>query len=86
VPFIDCKKALEEVNGAMKGHRYSKDKGLRSCKNGQETLKVLLLLHCWRKNRSHEINWETDFVARNEEFQNFAKEIAMQVAASKLAT
>jgi elongation factor Ts len=30
-----------------------------------------------------EINCETDFVARTEQFQNLAKDIAMQVAASK---
>jgi elongation factor Ts len=87
-PFIDCKKALEEVNGDYeRAIDILRIKGLAKAakKMGRETPEgiVTSYIHAGGKiGVMAEINCETDFVARNEEFQNFAKEIAMQVAAS----
>ncbi len=87
-PFIDCKKALEEVNGDYeKAIDILRIKGLAKAakKMGRETPEgiVTSYIHAGGKiGVMAEINCETDFVARNDEFQNFAKEIAMQVAAA----
>jgi elongation factor Ts len=87
-PFIDCKKALEEVNGDYeRAIDILRIKGLAKAakKMGRETPEgvVTSYIHAGGKiGVMAEINCETDFVARNPEFQNFAKEIAMQVAAA----
>lgn len=87
-PFIDCKKALEEVNGDYeKAIDILRIKGLAKAakKIGRETPEGIITsyIHAGGKiGVMAEINCETDFVARNEEFQSFAKEVAMQVAAA----
>jgi elongation factor Ts len=87
-PFIDCKKALEEVNGDYeRAIDILRIKGLAKAakKMGRETPEGIITsyIHAGGKiGVMAEINCETDFVARNEEFQNFAKEIAMQIAAA----
>ena len=87
-PFIDCKKALEEVNGDYeRAIDILRIKGLAKAakKMGRETPEgvVTSYIHAGGKiGVMAEINCETDFVARNEEFQNFGKEIAMQIAAA----
>ena len=87
-PFIDCKKALEEVNGDYeRAIDILRIKGLAKAakKMGRETPEGMITsyIHAGGKiGVMAEINCETDFVGRNEEFQNFAKEIAMQVAAA----
>ena len=87
-PFIDCKKALEEVSGDLeKALDILKIKGVAkaSKKVGRETPEgtVMSYIHAGGKiGVMVEINCETDFVARNEEFQAFAREVAMQIAAS----
>ncbi|MFI5322418.1 MAG: translation elongation factor Ts [Thermodesulfobacteriota bacterium] len=86
-PFIDCKKALEEVSGDFdKAIEILKIKGVAKAakKIGRETPEgtITSYIHAGGKiGVLVEINCETDFVARNEEFQAFAKEIAMQIAA-----
>jgi len=87
-PFIDCKKALEEVEGDYdKAIDILKVKGVAkaSKKVGRETPEgtVTSYIHAGGKiGVMVEVNCETDFVARNEEFQAFAKEVAMQIAAA----
>lgn len=87
-PFIDCKKALEETEGDNdKAVEILRIKGAAkaSKKVGRETPEGLIhsYIHAGGKiGVMLEINCETDFVARNEEFQGLAKEIAMQIAAS----
>ena len=87
-PFIDCKKALEEVEGDYdKAIDILKIKGVAkaSKKVGRETPEgtVSSYIHAGGKiGVMVEVNCETDFVARNEEFQAFAKEVAMQIAAA----
>ncbi len=87
-PFIDCKKALEEVSGDMeKALDILKIRGVAkaSKKVGRDTPEgtVMSYIHAGGKiGVMIEVNCETDFVARNEEFQAFTREIAMQIAAS----
>ena len=87
-PFIDCKKALEEVSGDMdKALDILKIRGVAkaSKKVGRDTPEgtVASYIHAGGKiGVMVEVNCETDFVARNEEFQEFAREVAMQIAAS----
>jgi len=87
-PFIDCKKALEEVEGDYeKAIEILKIKGVAkaSKKVGRETPEGIIssYIHAGGKiGVMVEVNCETDFVARNEEFQEFAKEVAMQIAAA----
>ncbi|MGQ0793494.1 MAG: translation elongation factor Ts [Deltaproteobacteria bacterium] len=87
-PFLDCKKALEETAGDFeKAVDILRIKGLAKVakKAGRSTPEgvVTSYLHAGGKiGVMVEVNCETDFVARNEEFQRFAKEVAMQIAAS----
>lgn len=87
-PFIDCKKALEEVSGNLeKALDILKIRGVAkaSKKVGRDTPEgtIMSYIHAGGKiGVMVEINCETDFVARNEEFQAFAREVAMQIAAS----
>ena len=87
-PFIDCKVALEEVAGDLdKALDILKIKGVAkaSKKVGRETPEgiVASYIHAGGKiGVMVEVNCETDFVASNEEFQTFAREVAMQIAAS----
>ncbi len=87
-PFIDCKKALEETEGDMeKAIEILRIKGAAKAakKVGRETPEGIIYSYIHPGGKIGvllEINCETDFVARNQEFQNLAKEIAMQIAAS----
>jgi elongation factor Ts len=87
-PFIDCKKALEEVSGDLeKALDILKIRGVAkaSKKVGRDTPEgiVMSYIHAGGKiGVMIEINCETDFVARNEEFKAFAREVAMQIAAA----
>ena len=85
--MADCKKALVEVDGDMdKAKDWLRQKGLASAakKGGRVATDgaVSSYIHAGGKiGVLVEINCETDFVARNPDFQGFAKECAMQVAA-----
>ncbi len=87
-PFIDCKQALEEVSGDLdKALDVLKIKGVAkaSKKVGRDTPEgtVTSYVHAGGKiGVMVEVNCETDFVAKNEEFQAFAREVAMQIAAA----
>lgn len=86
-PFIDCKKALEEVSGDFdKAIEILKIKGVAKAakKLGRETPEGIITSYIHAGGKIGvlvEINCETDFVARNDEFQAFSKEVAMQIAA-----
>jgi elongation factor Ts len=83
----DCKKALTEVNGDMeKAIDYLRAKGLAKAakKAGREATEGLIVSYIHGGGRIGvlvEVNCETDFVARNEDFVNFTKDVAMQIAA-----
>ncbi|MBS6534398.1 translation elongation factor Ts [Peptoniphilus harei] len=84
--MMDCKKALTETNGDMdKAVDFLREKGLasvakKSSRIASEGL-VESYVHGGRIGVLVEVNSETDFVAKNEEFQDFVKDIAMQIAA-----
>lgn len=88
VGMMDCRKALEETNGDIaKAIDYLREKGIakaseRSDRATKEGV-IMSYIHTGSKlGVLVEINSETDFVARTEEFQNFAKDIAMHITAS----
>ncbi|MCK4859490.1 MAG: translation elongation factor Ts [Candidatus Omnitrophica bacterium] len=85
--MMDCKRALSEVgNDLKKALETLRKKGLATIakKMQKETNQgaIFSYVHRGRIGVLVEINCETDFVARNEEFKKFGKNIAMQVAAA----
>ena len=83
----DCKKALTEVGGDVdKAIDYLRAKGLAKAakKAGREATEGAIVSYIHGGGRIGvlvEVNCETDFVARNEDFQTFTREIALQIAA-----
>jgi elongation factor Ts len=83
----DCKKALTEVEGDIdKAIDYLRTKGLAKAakKAGREATEGAVVSYIHGGGRIGvlvEINCETDFVARNEDFQAFTREVALQIAA-----
>ncbi len=85
--MMDCKKALAENNGDIEASvKYLREKGIMKASKKASRIAaegiVYAYIHGGRIGAMVEINTETDFVARNEQFQEFAKDIAMQIAAS----
>src|SRR3954465_7712081 len=84
----DCKKALVEVGGDMdKAIDYLRAKGLAKAakKAGREATEGSVVSYIHGGGRIGvlvEVNCETDFVARNEDFVAFTKDVAMQIAAT----
>lgn len=86
--IMECKKALKDADGntgkavellRKKGLAQLEKKSLREAKEG--------LIECYTHAGGRigvivEINCETDFVARNQDFKDFAHDIAMQIAAA----
>jgi elongation factor Ts len=89
--ILDCQKALSETgNNIEKAIDYLRQKGLAAAqkKAGRETNQGLVhaYIHAGGKiGVLIEVNCETDFVARNEEFKAFVNDLALQVAASSPA-
>ncbi len=85
--MMDCKKALLETNGDMdKAVEWLRQKGLASAgkKAGRVAAEGLVDSYIHTGGRIGvlvEVNCETDFVARNEEFPALVRNIAMQIAA-----
>lgn len=85
--MMDCKKALVETDGDMEAAiKLLREKGLAKAakKAGRVAAEgiVVSYIHGGRIGVLVEINSETDFVAKNEEFQQFGKDVAMQIAAA----
>ncbi|MGB9499742.1 MAG: translation elongation factor Ts [Dissulfuribacterales bacterium] len=86
--IMDCKEALTECNADMdKASDYLRKKGLATAKKraGRVAAEgvVASYIHMGGKiGVLVEINCETDFVAKTDGFKEFAKNIAMQIAAS----
>lgn len=86
--IMDCKAALTEGKGDIdKAVQYLREKGIATAvKKAERSAKqglVYSYIHAGGKlGVLVEVNCETDFVARTEDFQNLVKEIAMQVAAA----
>ena len=87
VGFMECKSALQESNGDMEAAvTILRKRGLASLakKSGRETKEGLIgaYIHNGKIGVMLEVNCETDFVARNPDFQTLVKDIAMHIAAS----
>jgi len=86
---LDCKKALMASEGNMdKAIAYLREKGLAAAAKKATRTTSQGVIASYVHPGSHlvvmvEVNCETDFVARLEEFQALAHDLAMQVAASK---
>ncbi|UCE63212.1 MAG: translation elongation factor Ts [Nitrospirota bacterium] len=86
--ILDCQKALQEnENDIEKAIDHLRQKGLAAAqqKASRETKEGIISAYIHAGNKIGvllEVNCETDFVARNEEFQSFVKDLAMQVAAA----
>jgi elongation factor Ts len=86
--MMDCKNALQEADGDMdkaiellrvKGQARAAKRGERAASEGLVTSYVH---HNGRVGALVEVDCETDFVARNDEFALFAREVASHVAAA----
>lgn len=85
--MMDCKKALTETNGDVnKAIEYLREKGLAKAakKSGRLASEGIVDAYIHGGGRIGvllEVNVETDFAAKNEDFKAFVKDIAMQIAA-----
>ena len=85
--IMDCKQALQASdNDFTKALAWLKKKGLSTVakKSGREAVEGLVASYVHWNGRIGvllEVNSETDFVARNEEFKAFAKELSLHIAA-----
>jgi elongation factor Ts len=85
--IMECKKALDDAVGDLtKAQQLIKERGLGMAekKAGREAGQGLIdsYVHAGRIGAMIELNCETDFVARTDDFKTLAREIAMQVAAT----
>jgi elongation factor Ts len=86
--MMDCKKALQEVDGDLeKAVNYLRKKGIAAAskKAGRETSQGLVEAYIHPGGQVGvlvEVNCETDFVARTEEFKTFVRDLAMHIAAA----
>ena len=85
--MMDCKKALTETDGDIdKAIDYLREKGIAKAAKKADRIAAEGLVHVEVKGNEAaivEINSETDFVARNEGFQELVKEIANQILDTK---
>ncbi|MFP4133428.1 MAG: translation elongation factor Ts [Halothece sp.] len=85
--MMDCKKALAETDGDItKAMEWLRQKGITSAEKKQGRVATEGLIDSYIHTGGRigvlvEVNCETDFVARREEFQTLVRDIAMQIAA-----
>ena len=85
--IMDCKKILTEADGNMdKAIELLKEKGMAKAAKKAGRIAAEGLVEAYIHNGKYgalvEVNSETDFVAKNEDFRNFVKDIAMHIAAA----
>ncbi|WP_028595548.1 translation elongation factor Ts [Paenibacillus assamensis] len=86
--MLDCKKALEEANGDIaRASEILREKGLAAAAKKGDRIATEGVVQSYIHANGRigvlvEINCETDFVAMTDQFQAFAKDIAMHIAAS----
>lgn len=86
--LLDCKKALEETNGDLdKAIEFLREKGLAAAakKAGRIATEGVVESYIHAGGRIGvlvEVNCETDFVAKTDQFREFVKDIALQIAAA----
>jgi elongation factor Ts len=84
--FMDCKRALEETGGDLdKAVTLLRERGVAAAakKAGRDAREGLVSSYIHSGGRLGvliEVNCETDFVARNDDFQKLVRDLAMQVA------
>lgn len=87
--MLDCKKALEQTGGDVeKAVDWLREKGLAAAAKKAGRAATEGLVHAYIHGAGRvgvllEVNCETDFVAKNEEFKAFVHEVALQVAAMR---
>jgi elongation factor Ts len=85
---MDCKKALEEANGDMeKAAELLRAKGIAKAEKraGRSAAQGIILSYIHHNQQVGvllELNSETDFVARTEDFQQLARDIALHIASA----
>lgn len=88
--MLDCKKALEENNGDMeKAVDWLREKGIAKAAKKESRIAAEGLCQIKVDGNTAvilEVNSETDFVAKNEEFTNFVDYLADQILANDVAT
>src|SRR5262245_3638781 len=84
--IMECKRAIEEGGDLDAAEKLLKEWGLATAakKAGREASQGVIdsYIHAGRIGAMVEVNCETDFVARTDDFKTFAREVAMQVAAT----
>src|SRR3982751_2666653 len=86
--FMDCKRALAEANGNLdKAETILRTKGIASAgkKASRATKEGIVASYIHLQGKVGvlvEVNCETDFVARNENFREFVKDITLHIAAA----
>src|SRR4030043_2139560 len=89
VGMLDCKNALEEADGDLeKAKQILRRRGIAVAEKraGRETAQGLVQAYIHPDGRLGalvELNCDTDFVARTDEFKALAHDLAMQVAATE---
>jgi elongation factor Ts len=85
--ILDCRKALEAAEGDYeKAVDFLREKGLAQDAKRKDRTAEDGLIHAYIHGGGRigvlvEVNCETDFVARTDEFQTFVSDVAMQIAA-----
>ena len=86
--MMDCKKALEETSGDMaKAVEWLRSHGIAKAEKRAERVAKEGRIHVYTHHNNKlavmvEINSETDFVARGEDFQALCRDVAMHIASS----
>lgn len=86
--MMDCKRALEKNNGDMqKAIDYLREQGITKAAKRADRVANEGIIHSYIHPGNKlgvlvEVNCETDFVARTDDFKQLAKDIAMQIAAT----
>lgn len=86
--MMDCKRALTEADGDLeRASEVLREKGLASAAKKADRVASEGIVQAYIHGGGRigvlvEVNSETDFVAKNEEFQNFVHDVAMHIAAA----
>jgi elongation factor Ts len=89
VGIMDCKRALEEAAGDMqKASDLLRERGLAQAAKKADRIAAEGLVEAYVHGGGRigvlvEVNIETDFAAKNDEFKQFCKDVAMQICAHK---
>ncbi|MCL2355428.1 MAG: translation elongation factor Ts, partial [Oscillospiraceae bacterium] len=90
--MMDCKKVLTETDGDMeRAIELLRERGVAQAAKKSTRIAAEGLVHCYVSNDKKtgvmlEVNIETDFAAKNEEFRKFVADTAIQIAEKNPAT